>query len=244
MPLSREKLEAVRNAYRPADYQRRQRACGALAAACGVGFFMCMVAFSGSGDEAIFPLMLFEVGLVVGAVCAARAAEPVFVPQGRRVQAKCRELARTAARSSGLYRGMEPQFAALAADAKRVVDTLANMQRSVDKLCTEAALRGGAGPAWFHNAPSSDRALQTEVSERDRAAEFLEETLGHLTARQRVLATRLQRIEDLLDAASLEIAAELPLDSGLRQGRGIANEIADELQATRAALEEVEAASY
>jgi chromosome segregation ATPase len=138
--------------------------------------------------------------------------------QIKRIRRKARELKREAARAGGVFNGLDVKADRLAAEADELTDRLFELRdvaRDVRRKMGDAARAGGP-------------------------QERVHELLSRNRAAQRQCLVQLERIEDLLDVARLEVACpdeQMPPDRGREE---LVQEVETELEAARRALEEVQ----
>lgn len=138
--------------------------------------------------------------------------------QIKRIRRKARDLRREAAEAGGVFNGLDAQADRLAAEAQELTDRLFELRavaRDVRGKMSDAARIGGP-------------------------QERVHELLARNRATQRQCLVQIERIEDLLDVARLEIACpdeQMPPDRGREE---LVREVETELEAARRALEEVQ----
>ncbi|MGI5818400.1 MAG: hypothetical protein ACOX9R_09920 [Armatimonadota bacterium] len=141
-----------------------------------------------------------------------------------RIRRKSRELSREAERAGGVFSGLDTQAERLASEASELADRLFDLRRVAGDA--RKALGNPTRPA--HASTASD------------APQRLDELLARNRAAQHQCLAQIERIEDLLDVARLEIACPdqgAPADAAREE---LVREVETELEAARRALAEVQ----
>ncbi|MFO8082039.1 MAG: hypothetical protein R6V07_17300 [Armatimonadota bacterium] len=135
-----------------------------------------------------------------------------------RIRRKSRDLSREATEAGGVFNGLDTQADRLAEEAQELADRLFELRRVARDV--RRKIDAARGPAEPHSR--------------------LDDLLNRNRAAQRQCLTQIERIEDLLDVARLEIACpdeSLPVDHGREE---LMQEVETELEAARRALREVQ----
>lgn len=156
--------------------------------------------------------------------------------QARRIRAKCGRLRREALKAGGVYSSMSIQAGELAEQAESLARTVADLRRAA----REIGARVGGNPVLPPGVPEScpDGALMDEIQAAQQAQARLDALMAENQQRVLTCIAQMERIEDLVDAARLEV-----LSPQLRKGPGerpeIAQQVEAEMRASRYALDEV-----
>jgi signal transduction histidine kinase len=157
--------------------------------------------------------------------------------QVKRIRRKARELRSEAERAGAVYNGLDTKSELLAADASELAERLF-MLRGVAR----DVRREFGNPARPDGVPheSPDPQVQGAVQKAQQAQKRLDELLSRNRSAQHRCLAQIERIEDLLDMARLEIACpedSAPADTGREE---LVQEVETELEAARRAIEEVQ----
>jgi len=157
--------------------------------------------------------------------------------QVRRIKSKCRGLSRQARRVGGVFDDLSwqaPELSEQANELYRLLLTLRKAARDVQRNMAENPVvpRGVSSEA-------NDEAIRREVD----AARVVQERLVSLVAqnsrRQQICLAQIERIEDLVDAARLEITQPVDVTGAAPAQTTVVDEVETGLEAARRALEEV-----
>lgn len=162
--------------------------------------------------------------------------------QAKRVAAKCRRMRRAAARAGGPYRDLARLADELGRQADRLGKQVIRLRRAARDVGRNLAGNPVIPPGMSADHP--DPVLQQEFQAARATQQRLQEIMARNAMLQGISLTRLERIEDLVDAARLEVSAPLPgvgVGAGtVGESGGIVEEVETELEAARAAIEQVE----
>lgn len=215
-----------------------------LALACGLALTGAAV---GSTTNLVLILLLWLFGGATVYSLARRRAQqaaPGETPpdrevraQAKRIKAKCRGLRREARRVGGVFGELEWQATELADQARELSKLLLNLRRAARDV--HRALGNPPLPRGV-SGDSSDDVLQREFEAAQATEERLETLVAQNSRHQQVCLAQLERIEDLVDVARLEVSQPLE-PAGVSSAQGaIVEEVETELQAAREALEQVQ----
>jgi hypothetical protein len=157
-----------------------------------------------------------------------------------RIEAKGARLRHAAGRDRGPYADLVRQLPELIRHAHALAERIARLA-AVREQVTRGHRPQGHAPAEGAEPTAAAPAQVREEMEATAAAEHhLEELLTENQAQQHLCLTRLQRVEDLLDSAFLELTQHPAGASPIAPSEGIVQEMESELAAAREALQEVE----
>jgi hypothetical protein len=154
-----------------------------------------------------------------------------------RIQRKARDLRREARDAGGVFNGLDTKADLLAKEAEELGDRLFELRRVARDVRREFG-----NPARPDGVPSDASAPEVQSALRDaqQAQRRLDSLLSRNRASQHQCLAQIERIEDLLDVARLEIACpdeSIPADRGREE---LVQEVETELEAARRALAEVQ----
>jgi len=159
--------------------------------------------------------------------------------RARRIGGKCARLRREAAKAGGIFDDLQWQATEMGAQARELSKAIITLRR--------AARDVGRGVRGAPNAPrvvmsgEGDERLHQEYEAAWAAQERLDDLLRANLRRRRICLTQIERIEDLVDAARLQVSqppedAEAPACAPV----DLLTEVEDGLQASREALAQVQ----
>jgi len=156
--------------------------------------------------------------------------------QLKRVRAKCARLEREARAARGVFGDLSWHAPSMAQRARELGELVLRLRRAM------RATRRAANPTLPGDAlpDSSDESLTREYRAAIDAQARLDRLIAENLRHQRVCLTQLERIEDLLDAARLELASPASAGAQLTSERTIVADVEAELEASRRALHEIE----
>ncbi len=157
--------------------------------------------------------------------------------QAKRIRGKCGRLAREADRVGGVYSDLCWHAPSLAKRAGELSDLVLRLRRAVRDTRRQAGnptLPGDAAP------DASDEALLREYQAAIAAQDRLERLIAANLRHQRACLAQLERIEDLVDTARLEVATPTPSETAATREATIIADVETELEASRRALREIE----
>lgn len=155
-----------------------------------------------------------------------------------RIRRKARDLQREATEAGGVFGSLDTKAELLSREAQELSDRLFDLRR-----VARDARREFRNPARPRGVPQQDAPapeVQSALRQAQQAQKRLDDLLSRNRAAQHQCLAQLERIEDLLDMARLEIACpdeSMPIDRGREE---LVQEVETELEAARRALEEVQ----
>jgi len=159
--------------------------------------------------------------------------------QVKRIRRKASRVRREVSRQGGVFNSLDVQAAELANRARELCERLVHLRKAAREVRREMG-----NPAIPRGV--REDALEPEVQSELEAARTAQRRLDDLVARnrraQRLCLAQLERIEDLLDVARLELACPADGSEVEQHQTPIVQEFETELIATRQALEEVQTA--
>jgi hypothetical protein len=167
------------------------------------------------------------------AAAGERTAEDLVHDQVRRIAAKCRQLQSESVRTAP-YEGLATSATELSAQADKLARQWQRLRRVHEEISAAAAR-----PALADARDTADAAVGRELAASAAAQAHLESLLHQNQDQQQWCLARLERIEDLVDAARLEVTRPVGLVEPSGQP-SIVDEVSQELTASRQALEQVE----
>ena len=163
-------------------------------------------------------------------------ADTVLQEQLKRIENKARRL-KTEAQKVPLYRSVAEIMPQLISQARQLVDEYERLRQLASEITPDAGEISEAGEL------TGNAALAAELEAGREAQKHLQELLEVNRNRQQLYLTRLDRIEDLIDTARLEITHP----TGFMEATGesapaptVLDDLNNELRTSREALEEVE----
>jgi len=168
---------------------------------------------------------------------ADRPSDRQVRAQVKRIRGKCARLSREAERVGGVYSdlcGHAPSLAARAAELSELVLRLRRAIRDTRRRSGNPTLPGDLAPE------PSDESLLREYQAAIAAQERLDRLIAANLRHQRACLAQLERIEDLVDSARLEVATPTPSETAARREATIIADVETELEASRRALQEIE----
>lgn len=234
--------------------ERRSSDAGTVALAVIAGLVLAALASVGLGGLNLSPLatrlLPTGVGAVVGVGVYAALRRWVMAPiddekppakqvrkQIARIRSKARKLGREGTKAGGVFAGLDVQADRLAAEASELADRLLDLRRIARDVRREFG-----NPAKSDGVPpdAPDPRVRSALREAQEAQKRLDTLLSRNRAAQQQCLAQIERIEDLLDVARLEIACpdeSVPADPSREE---LVREVETELEAARRALEEVQ----
>ena len=193
-----------------------------------------------SGGAAIFYMVRQAAppGVARHVVAVSSLSDGAIRAQAKRIAAKCRRMRRAAARAGGPYRDLAGLADDLARQAGRLAEQVVRLRRAARDVRRDLAENPIIPPGMSPDHP--DPVLQQEFQAARATQQRLQDIIARNAMLQGVSLTRLERIEDLVDTARLEVSAPPLAAVPGRETGGIVEEAETELQAARAAIEEVE----
>jgi len=173
----------------------------------------------------------------------SRAAAPTDKPSDRQVRAqvkrirgKCKRLSREAQSAGGVYSDLSWHAPELSRRAGELADLVLRLRRAV-----RDTRRQSGNPTLPPDAvpDSSDEHLLREYRAAIDAQVRLDALIAGNRRHQRACLAQLERIEDLVDTARLEVATPVPLVPVSTDEPTIIDDVETELAASRRALEEI-----
>jgi hypothetical protein len=247
----RDQARAVAPPAAPARGMRTDEFVLALVAGFGLAL-ACSLALTLTGAGATTGLVLPPLlGLIVGAVVYSllrkrlALAEPEGPPtdrevrrQARRIRGKCRSLSREAVRAGGVFHDVEWQARELADHTARLARLLTTLRRAARDI--QRGLAGNPSLPRGVSGRPDDEVLRRQLDAARAAQDRLEGLVQHNSRHQQLCLTQLERIEDLVDAARLEVSQPLEAAVADSTQRTIVDDLETELQAAREALAQVQ----
>lgn len=156
--------------------------------------------------------------------------------QLKRIRGKCARLTREARATGGLFSDLSWHAPSMAQRAQELTELVLRLRRAT------RATRRAANPTLPGDAvaDASDESLAREYRATLDAQVRLDRLLAENLRHQRACLAQLERIEDLLDAARLEVASPASAGAQLDSDRTIVADVEAELEASRRALQEIE----
>ncbi len=155
----------------------------------------------------------------------------------RRIARNCSHLRSEARKAGGVFENLEWQAPELADRASELATLLLKLRRTVRDVQRGKLPRpsppGGVSP---HGA---DHVLREELDAGQAAQERLDILIQHNLRSQQICLTQLERIDDLVSAALLEVATPIEITAAGVPQRSIVNDVEDELAAAQQALAKV-----
>jgi hypothetical protein len=157
--------------------------------------------------------------------------------QVQRIEEKARKLRQEAGRRAP-YRDLAGQAPELAAQARKLAGQVARLRKAAGEAAQNRPMPDlPSGPA---DLPETGQ-LGAEYRAAEAAQQRLEELLAANVAQQQLCLTRLERIEDLLDGARLEVSRPEGLNvDGAAPRSSMVDDMETELRAAREAMTETE----
>lgn len=154
-----------------------------------------------------------------------------------RIRRKARDLQREATRAGGVFSSLDTKAELLSREAQELADRLFDLRRVARDVRREFG-----NPARPLGVPQDASApeVQSALRQAQEAQKRLDDLLSRNRAAQHQCLAQIERIEDLLDVARLEVACpddSMPVDRGREE---LVQEVETELVAARRALEEVQ----
>ncbi len=174
----------------------------------------------------------------------SRAATPPDKPSDRQVRAqvkrirgKCKRLSREAQTAGGVYSDLSWHAPEMSRHAGELADLVLRLRRAV-----RDTRRQSGNPTLPPDAVPdvSDERLLREYRAAIEAQQRLDALIAGNRRHQRACLAQLERIEDLVDTARLEVATPVPLVPVSTDEPTIIDDVETELAACRRALEEIE----
>lgn len=156
--------------------------------------------------------------------------------QLKRIRGKCARLTREARAAGGVFGDLSWHAPSMARRAQELTDLVLRLRRAL------RATRRVANPALPGDAAAdpSDESLTREYRAAIDAQTRLDRLLAENLRHQRACLAQLERIEDLLDAARLEVASPASAGAQVTSEQTIVADVEAELEASRQALQEME----
>ncbi len=220
----------------------------ALSAGLGLGLALSLTLARSALDWSVHGVVPPLIGLAAGALVYAllhRLTAESSSGQGdrtvrrqvSRIRGKARGLCREARRAGGVYGNIDWQAPELARRAEELAETLFRLRRAARGIRREEAnpvIPQGVGE------PRRDEELQREFDAARAAHERLEQLMESNERYQQICLTQIERIEDLLDAARLQISQPVEAPAQAGPGSELVEQFDLELSAAREALAEVQ----
>jgi hypothetical protein len=169
-----------------------------------------------------------------GAIAAEESDRQVRA-QMKRIRAKCGRLRKRAKKVGGLYSGLPRHANEMRRRAEELAETIDRLRKGLREIerSDNPTLPPGAEP------DAEDERLRSEYEAARQTQARLHEVMERNRRQERLCLVRLERIEDLLDAAHLEMMH--PATDHAIEGVGdtVAEDLEAELELSREALEEV-----
>ncbi|MEA3399996.1 MAG: hypothetical protein U9R79_02010 [Armatimonadota bacterium] len=222
----------------------------ALAAGLGMGIAVSFALAGGVVDWSINLMVPPLIGLGVGALIYAALyhfttrSEQGPVPSTRtvrrqvsRIQSKARSISREARRVAGVYSDLDWQAPELAREARELGELLCDLRAASREI-----RRDSGNPVLPPGVPEDERdeGLRAQFEAARSAHQRLQQMIARNRRSQQLCLTQLKRIEDLLDAARLQISQPMQPPAEDEGRAELVREFETELTAARQALEEVQ----
>lgn len=156
--------------------------------------------------------------------------------QLKRIRGKCARLNREARATGGVFGDLSWHAPSMARRAQELTELVLRLRRAL------RATRRAANPTLPGDAAAdpSDESLTREYRAAIDAQTRLDRLLAENLRHQRACLAQLERIEDLLDAARLEVASPASAGAQVTSEQTIVADVEAELEASRRALQEIE----
>ncbi len=157
--------------------------------------------------------------------------------QAKRIRSKCVRLGREAGKVGGVYSDLSwhaPSLARRAGELSELVLRLRRAMRDTRRQSGNPTLPAAAAP------DASDESLLREYRAAIAAQDRLDRLIAANLRHQRACLAQLERIEDLVDSARLEVATPTPAEGVVTREASIITDVETELEASRRALQEIE----
>ncbi|MGC9320203.1 MAG: hypothetical protein ACP5KN_19375 [Armatimonadota bacterium] len=222
----------------------------ALAAGLGMGVAVSFALAAGglnwSTDLMVPPLIGLGAGALVYAALHhfTTRSERGPVPSTRdvrrqvsRIQSKARSISREARQVASLYSDLDWQAPELAREARELGDLLCDLRRAARET-----RRDSGNPVLPDGVSEGERdeGLRAQFEAARSAHQRLQQLLERNQRSQQLCLTQLERIEDLLDAARLQMSQPIQPPTEDEGRAELVREFETELTAARQALEEVQ----
>ncbi len=155
----------------------------------------------------------------------------------RRIGRNCNRLRSEARKAGGVFENLGWQAPELADRASELAGLLLKLRRTVRNVQRGKLPR--PSPPGGVSRDDADRVLREELDAGEAAQERLDALIQHNLRSQQICLTQLERIDDLVAAALLEVAAPIEITAAGTPQRSIVNEVEDELAAAQQALAQV-----
>jgi len=155
----------------------------------------------------------------------------------RRIGRNCNHLRSEARKAGGVFENLEWQAPELADRASELTTLLLRLRRTVRNV-QEGKLPRPSPPGGV-SRDDADHVLREELDAGEAAQERLDALIQHNLRSQQICLTQLERIDDLVGAALLEVAAPIEITAAGTRQRSIVNDVEDELAAAQQALAKV-----
>ncbi len=223
----------------------------ALLVMAGIGLALSvgLILTGRAGASTTPPILTALLGLLGGGGIAAllrrwsRAATPADKPSDRQVRAqvkrirgKCKRLSREAQIVGGVYSDLSWHAPEMSRHAGELADLVLRLRRAVRDTRRQSG-NPTLPPDAVPDVP--DERLLREYRAAIGAQQRLDALIAGNRRHQRACLAQLERIEDLVDTARLEVATPVPLAPVSMGEPTIFDDVETELAASRRALEEI-----
>lgn len=156
--------------------------------------------------------------------------------QAKRIGGKCKRLRREAKKTGGVYGSLTWHAKEMRRRARELADTVIRLRRARREIARSdnPTLPAGVSP------DAQDERLQSEYEAARQAQSRLDEVMERNRRREHLCLAQLERIEDLVDAARLELTHPATDQALNGSASTVAQELETELELSRQALEEVQ----